>query len=513
MSMIERTLDGMAAVKLNVLHWHLSDDQGFRVESKRYPRLHRLGSDSLFYTQKEIQTVVAYARDRGIRVVPEFDMPGHSTSWFVGYPHLASLPGPFEITRTFGIGGAAFDPTRAEVYTFIDRFVGEMASLFPDPYWHMGGDEVIARHWNTSRIRAFKRRNGYRTNADLQAYFTRRVARILANHEKRAIGWDEVLNGKIPATTVVQAWRSESQLTKSTTAGFATIYSAPYYLDHIKTAEEHYNADPVPPWTSLTPAQQERVLGGEACMWAEAVDSTTVDSRLWPRLGAIAERFWSPREVNDVADMYRRLERLDQRLAEFGLDSRAHTERFVRRLVPNDSGARALLTVLEAVAPPTFGQRIRGQRPTQFTPLTGVLDAALPDPWGRWEAAAAVGALVADSIFGPPRGAGPMTRAQARARLQELFTRWRDAAASLRTHGAGSPGGAEAQPAADALARVSSIGLEALRYVESAEPAPPGWGEPLLAELTGLEQPQNLLRVVVVGPVRRLVAAAVGSPR
>ena len=147
---VERNLDAMAAVKLNVFHWHLSDDQGFRVESKRFPKLQQLGSDGHFYTQDEVRHVVEYARDRGIRVVPEFDMPGHTTSWFVGYPELASAPGPYPIERNWGIFQPTMDPSREETYAFLDQFIGEMAALFPDRYFHIGGDEVDATQWKQS---------------------------------------------------------------------------------------------------------------------------------------------------------------------------------------------------------------------------------------------------------------------------------------------------------------------------------------------------------------------------
>jgi len=139
---VERNLDAMAAVKLNVFHWHLSDDQGFRVESKRYPRLQQFGSGGHYYTQAEIRAVVAHARERGIRVVPEFDMPGHTASWFPGYPQLASGPGPFETGGDYGMFDPVMDPSREETYRFLDGFIGEMATLFPDPYFHVGGDEV-----------------------------------------------------------------------------------------------------------------------------------------------------------------------------------------------------------------------------------------------------------------------------------------------------------------------------------------------------------------------------------
>ena len=161
---VHRTLEAMATVKLNVLHWHLSEDQGFRVECKTYPLLHRLGSDGRYYTQEEIRRVIEHAADLGIRVVPEFDMPGHSTAWFVGYPELASAPGPYEISRDWGVLLPVMDPTREEVYSFIDTFVAAMAALFPDEYFHIGGDEVEEAHWlGNTAIREYMAANGLPT--------------------------------------------------------------------------------------------------------------------------------------------------------------------------------------------------------------------------------------------------------------------------------------------------------------------------------------------------------------
>src|SRR5438876_2946867 len=161
LDVLKRNLDGMSAVKLNVLHWHLSDNQGFRVESKKFPKLHELGSDGLYYTQEEVRDVIAYARERGIRVVPEFDIPGHSTAWFVGYPELASGPGPYQIERRWGIFDPAIDPTQEKTYKFLDEFIGEMAKLFPDQYFHIGGDEVNGKQWDANpKIQQFMRAHG-----------------------------------------------------------------------------------------------------------------------------------------------------------------------------------------------------------------------------------------------------------------------------------------------------------------------------------------------------------------
>ena len=170
MPVVKRTLDGMAAVKLNVLHLHLTEDQGFRIESRKYPRLPEHGSDGNYFTQDQIREIVAYAAERGIRVVPEFDMPGHATSWLVGHPELASQPGPYAIERRWGIFDPALDPTNDAVYELLDGFLGEMAALFPDPYLHIGGDEVNGKHWNASpHIQAFIQEHHRRNTAALRA--------------------------------------------------------------------------------------------------------------------------------------------------------------------------------------------------------------------------------------------------------------------------------------------------------------------------------------------------------
>src|SRR5271157_5581614 len=306
---VKRNLDGMAAVKLNVFHWHLSDDQGFRVESKTFPKLHEMGSDGHYYTQEQVKEVIAYARDRGIRVVPEFDMPGHSTAWFVGYPELASGPGPYQIERRWGVLNPAMDPTRDEVYQFLDAFVGETAALFPDEYFHIGGDEVNGKQWKSDpRIQAFMQQHAMRSTADLQTYFSERLVEIVERHGKKPIGWDEVLHPGLPKNVVVQSWRGQRSLATAAQQGYMGVLSAGYYLDLIEPASRHYRADPLEGATAgLTAEERVRILGGEACMWEEFASSATVDSRLWPRLAAIAERLWSPQSVKDVDSMYRRL--------------------------------------------------------------------------------------------------------------------------------------------------------------------------------------------------------------
>ncbi|MDQ2938703.1 MAG: beta-N-acetylhexosaminidase, partial [Acidobacteriota bacterium] len=216
MEVLKRNLDAMAAVKLNVLHWHLTEDQGFRVESKKLPKLHLMGSDGLYYTQDQVREIIDYARARGIRVVPEFDIPGHSTSWLVGYPELGSAPGPYAIERGAGIFQPALDPTREQVYKFLDTFFGEMAALFPDAYMHIGGDENEGKQWDKNpNIQAFMKDKSIKDNHALQAYFNQRLLKILQKHGKKMIGWDEVLQPDLPKDVVIHSWRGPGSLAEA----------------------------------------------------------------------------------------------------------------------------------------------------------------------------------------------------------------------------------------------------------------------------------------------------------
>ena len=185
-SNIERTLDAMAAAKLNVFHWHLSDDQGFRAESKKFPKLTQISSEGDFYTQDEMRHIVAYAHARGIRVIPEFDMPGHGTSWVLAYPELSREAQIKILPVVYGEPTAVLDPTSESTYKFIDALVGEMGSIFPDEYFHIGGDEVEGKQWlDNPRVAAFMKKKGFAKADELQAYFNQRLEVILKKHDKK----------------------------------------------------------------------------------------------------------------------------------------------------------------------------------------------------------------------------------------------------------------------------------------------------------------------------------------
>lgn len=502
MAVLKRNLDAMAAVKLNVLHWHLSEDQGFRIESKKFPKLTGLGSDGLFYTQDEAREIIAYARERGIRVVPEFDMPGHSTSWLVGYPELGSAPGPYKIERGAGIFEPALDPTREEVYKFLDQFLGEMAALFPDAYLHIGGDENEGKQWDRNpRIQAFMKEHGIKDNRALQTYFNQRLLKILTRHGKRMMGWDEIFQPDLPKDVVIQSWRGPASLAEAARKGYDGILSAGYYIDLIYPASEHYLADPVPADSTLTPAEAAHVLGGEATMWGEWVSPETIDSRIWPRTAAIAERLWSPREVRDVEDMYRRLAVVSRQLEELGLTHEKNQAMMLRRLA-GDRESPSLRTLASVVEPVKEYRRYQVRPQTMLSPLTGLVDAARPDSDEARRFAALVEGLLSDA---------PRFETGARE-IRETLDAWHDAGPELEALVDASPALAEARPLAADLAQIGAIGSEALSYLTQSVAPGDEWRASRLAALEEAAKPKAAVEFAVIQSVRQLVIAAAELP-
>jgi len=323
------TLDAMAAAKFNVLHLHLSDDQAFRLESRRWPDLHRLGADGRYFTRDDISRIVGHASDAGIRVVPELDMPGHVTSWLVGYPQLAATPGPFELRTTLGIATVALDPESTFVVEFIEQLVGEVVKLFPDQYIHIGGDEVAPEAWPTHDIAVIQRR------------FTQRVTNVVLDLGRTPIVWDEAWHPDLSTEVVTQVWRGHRRLRSAAAAHQPVMFSTPYYLDlGYDPAHHHVNplvdaagwaenrqrlyADPrLGSWGPIAAAfdrhaegedaqgnagegndgegnvaapgvvDPSTVLGGEACMWSELVTEQNLAMRLWPTGAAVADVLWS----------------------------------------------------------------------------------------------------------------------------------------------------------------------------------------------------------------------------
>ena len=498
--MIKRNLDGMAAVKLNVLHWHLVDDQGFRVESLALPKLHELASDGNYYTQIQIREIQDYAADRGIRVVPEFDLPGHGTAWLTAYPELASAPGPYEIERSWGIFDPTINPIIEETYTFLDTFFAEMAELFDDEFMHIGGDENNGKHWlANAEIVAFMEENGYNEPLELQRYFNERVLEIFSKYGKRMVGWDEIFVDGLTKSIVIQSWRGRESLFEAAKLGYPGILSNGYYIDLIQPTDFHYLNDPLPEDSDLTPEEAARVLGGEATMWAEYVSPETVDSRIWPRTAAIAERFWSPGSVRDLEDMYRRLDRISLMLEEVGLQHERNRATMLRRLCQCRDIA-GLEVLLGAIEPVKVYNRGRLRKHTQFSPLTRMVDAAWPDAVPARQFRWTVERML-DNGF--------EDQADIEAAMTALQT-WEDNHAQIESLLRSSPGLTEIAPLSENLRDVATIGLAALGHARSGGTMGSAAFEASLATLERTAESHGQTELAILAPVKQLVCTVAG---
>lgn len=396
---LKRQIDAMERVKLNVLHFHFSDNEGFRIESLRYPRLTEVGSHGQYYTQAQVRELVAYAADRGIRVVPEIDFPAHTGAIMISYPELAAMR--VDPNNRLAMFGAAVDPTKPATYAFIKGLLEEMSGLFPDAYFHVGGDEVEATAWTRNpSIVAFMADKGYADTVALQDYFFKEVNDIVRGVGKTTMGWEEVADQPIDDSVVVQAWRSSEAVSHITGQNNRAVVSAGYYLDLLWAGLDHYARDPLDvdatppdspekiigpkPEHPLTADQKNLVLGAEAALWAETVTDEMVDHRFWPRAALLAERFWSPQSVRNPHDAMRRAVVVQEGLRVQGLQDQAQRYRMAARLAPHD--VEAVMTLADATVPVRNMGRLaevfaalRERRPLRLPSLTAPVDIANAD--------------------------------------------------------------------------------------------------------------------------------------
>lgn len=341
---LRQQLDLMEYFRLNVLHLHLTDDQAFRFESEAFPDL----ASEEHYTAAELSELVSYAADRAIRVVPELDVPGHTTSWLLAHPEWGTqpVPGP---SIEFGQHDACLDPSNPAVTEALGTLLKELGDVFPDECVHIGGDEVADRWWSESAaVQEFMRKNGILSYRDLQAEFTAKLVDLLRLQGKTAIAWDEALHAGLAQTVIVQAWRGRLARDAALYNGHRCIVSSPYYLDLGYPADIHYSFEPEmssEDYRAATsnlgndirlrhagrgvstdlfdwaPEQMQQrpegmVIGGEACMWTELVSADHLPLRVWSRMPAIAERLWGSRKSE--ADLYPRMHRHYENLRQAG---------------------------------------------------------------------------------------------------------------------------------------------------------------------------------------------------
>jgi hexosaminidase len=328
---IKRTIDLLAFHKLNVLHWHLTDDQGWRIEIKQFPKLTETGAwrgagverHGGFYTQEDIREIVAYARARFVTVIPEIELPGHCQAALAAYPEFSCTGGPFQVDTTMNGSREIFCPGNENTFTFLEAVLGEVCELFPEVPIHIGGDEVNHERWRAcAKCQARIKKLGLSGEQELERFFISRVAGILLKKNRRIIGWDEVLHGTLAPGAVVQVWHRPEMAARAAWLDHPVIVSPDthYYLNQsilVTDLKKTYFHDPLPPELAGDEAAQN-VLGGECCLWTETIPESGVNRMLLPRLSAFAESMWSRPGARSMDFLLRRITKLDPQLESIG---------------------------------------------------------------------------------------------------------------------------------------------------------------------------------------------------
>ena len=358
-STVKKMLDAMANLKLNTFHWHLTDDQGWRIEIKRYPGLtetgawrnetmvgHYTDSNQVFdgmryggyYTQDEIKEVVNYAQSRFITVVPEIEMPGHAVAALSAYPEYSCTGGPFDVYTKWGVSKDVYCAGKDETFEFLENILDEVAGLFPGRYIHIGGDECPKARWK--ECAACQKRikdEGLKDEFELQSYFIKRIEKHIAAKGKKLIGWDEILEGGLPERATVMSWRGyEGGIEAAHTGHDVIMTPGGYcYFDHYQGKPENeplafggflplekvYSFNPVPPTLSAEGAKH--ILGAQANVWTEYItNENKLEYMVFPRLCAMAEILWTPKEKQNYQEFQKRLEAEFERLEKYRVNYR-----------------------------------------------------------------------------------------------------------------------------------------------------------------------------------------------
>ncbi|MFZ5519010.1 MAG: family 20 glycosylhydrolase [Candidatus Zhuqueibacterota bacterium] len=331
---VKRTIDLLAYYKMNRFHWHLTEDQGWRIEIKKYPRLTEIGAwrdgeDGTryggFYTQDEIRDVVEYARSRFVTVIPEIEMPGHSVAALASYPELSCTGGPFEVETQWGVHKDVYCAGNEAVFAFLEDVLSEVVELFPASYIHIGGDECPKDRWeNCPKCQARIKTEGLKDEHELQSYFIQRIEKFLLTKERRIIGWDEILEGGLAPGATVQSWRGVEGAIAAAKSGHDAIVSptSHAYFDYPITTTDLrrvYSFEPIPP--ELTEEKSRRhILGGECNVWTERAPQPLVDQKVFPRLLAMSETLWSPAGGKEFREFHGRVRRHYNQLNFMGVD-------------------------------------------------------------------------------------------------------------------------------------------------------------------------------------------------
>ena len=335
---VKRYIDLLAYHKMNVLHWHLTEDQGWRVEIEKYPKLTDIGAwrkekdGSIyggFYTKEQIKEVVNYAHERGVNIVPEIELPGHSVAALAAYPEYSCTGGPFEVETDWGVFKDIYCAGNDSTFVFLENVFDEIIELFPSKYIHIGGDEAPKYRWqNCSKCKKRIQDENLQDTHELQSYFIQRIENYISSKGKKLIGWDEILEGGLANDATVQSWRGFEGALEAVKTGHDAIVSPTshayfdYDLDAIDL-EKVYNFDPIP--TDVPNDKVKYIIGGECNMWSERAPQNTIDSKVFPRLLAMSEVLWDYPTIRDYNLFYERVQahykRLDFLGVNYGLET------------------------------------------------------------------------------------------------------------------------------------------------------------------------------------------------
>jgi hexosaminidase len=426
LSVVERYIDVAAHYKLNVFHWHLTDDQGWRIQIRRYPLLTSIGGCRAgsevggeasdiepqrycgFYTQAEIRSLISYARARYVTVVPEIEMPGHSQAALAAYPRLACGPGPFFVRETWGVSDEIYCPTEY-TFSFLENVLREVMELFPSSYIHVGGDEVPKTAWeHSAAVHALMRRERIATYDGVQGYFDRRIERFLEAHGRRMIGWDEILDGGVTQNATIMSWRGEGGGIRAARRGNDAVMSpdGPLYFDayqgdpkdepeaigSLSTPQMVYRYEPTP--AGLSPAQAAHIIGVQGNLWTEFITTPQyLFYMLLPRMVSLSEIAWSDPQPRTWDEFAQRLGDQLPWLAAHGYNFRIPNPQFsvtdadlrfdnvspsVRTIEAQTSAAKATVAISSIVPNGTIRFTTDGSAPTVQSPaFAGPIEVSL----------------------------------------------------------------------------------------------------------------------------------------
>ena len=514
---LKRNIEAMAEVKLNVLHLHLTDNEGFRFESKKYPELQGKGSGGKFYLQTELKELVSFGAERGIMIVPEFDIPGHTRSWFAGYPQLASSPGPYipgpgyELDPSNPVNSSnllkfikayptpAMDPSKESTFEFLAGLLTEVFEVFPAPFIHIGVDENNGVAWrNNPAIVDFMTKKGISSTDEMQSWFAERVNSIVSKHGRTAIGWDEIFSNSISKNIMIQVWDTRAPKTKSVEIlrhGNTEINSRGYYLDLFMPAFVHYLNDPMP--YNCPDSLKKYVLGGEAAIWSELVNDHNIEGRIWPRTAAIAERFWSPASTENVNDLYKRLIELNQSLSTQGLQHIEIYQKRIKELAGNGNyeGLKALIDLLSPVKgyKRVMAQFLDKTSKSNAPELDEVADIANVDPLERRQFRMKVSSYLAKPSIKKEK------------ELRDILYFWSQNHEKIDSLIKSNPKLKGILIHSKNLSELSRIGIKALDYIRMNTKPPINWSSDKLAVIKAASEPSAEVNLSIVPEIEALV--------